>query len=62
MNYFIVRDDDDLFVFRKNKNKNFPAKAHKNNSPFCAGVLLACCFEEIVCLPCCCGKHNSKKD
>lgn len=64
MNYFIVRNDDDLFVFRKKNcfwNKKFPKKHKKLFRFLCAGVLLACCFEGIVCLRCCCGKHNFKR-
>lgn len=62
MNYFIVRDDDDLFVFPKKlfRNKNFFPEKKVSINFLCAGVLLAC-FEGIVCLPCCCGKHNSQR-
>lgn len=61
MNYFIVHDDDDLFVFREQtvsqiikvffrpreqqRQRKKSMKSLDSPSPCSPGVLLACCFE-----------------
>lgn len=66
MNYFIVRNDDDLFVFRKEQKIKEKGKLFRQIKSFPKKksfyfLLLACCFEGNVCLSCCCGKHNSQR-
>lgn len=67
MNYFIVRDDDDLFVFRKNCFTKMKIKKFFLESIKSARFMCRCAFgmayfgPESLFAACCCGKHNSER-